>query len=282
MQWRKLAIGAFELSAIPVIAALSAIPRRQFNLPWLVGSSEFLAIRSEYVAWQDRHFEVIEQGAPWLHLIGRDVHETCSGGAPRSPALLDFSPRRGPGVGCARHVAAVYGFDGPEAERLRSLELAFPAAGWETGTRGLTGSWADISDAVLSRAPDALPAHRRWMAYRYTNLRWRPSAVIGHPSYGEGAPPWGDDRPPFAPHMRVSWLGVGQEITAMRDPNRTSNVTRNRLPLENSSVQLPELLDEAMRQYDHAMSVTMDLTYYANASPRSRPHRVRRHLLPTR
>jgi hypothetical protein len=172
MQWRKLAIGAFELSAIPVIATLSVLPRRQFDLPRLIGSSEFLAIRSEYVPWQDRHFEVIEQGAPWLHLIGRDVHETCSGSVPRAPALLDLSPRRGPGVGCVRHVTAVYGFDGPEAERPRSLELAFSVAGWETGARGLTG---------------------------YTNLRWRPSAVIGHPSYGEGAPPWGDDRPPFAP-----------------------------------------------------------------------------------
>lgn len=82
MQWRKLAIGAFEASAIPVIVTLSAVPRRQFNLPRLVRSSEFLAIRDEYVPWQDRHFEVIEQGAPWLHLIGRDVHETCSGGVP--------------------------------------------------------------------------------------------------------------------------------------------------------------------------------------------------------
>jgi hypothetical protein len=88
MQWRKLAVGAFELSAIPVIVTLSAISRRQFNLPRLVGSSGFLAIRSEYVAWQDRHFEVIEQGAPWLHLMGRDVYETGSGAVPRSPAPL--------------------------------------------------------------------------------------------------------------------------------------------------------------------------------------------------
>jgi hypothetical protein len=82
--------------------------------------------------------------------------------------------------------------------------------------------------------------------------------------------------------MRVSWLSAGQEITARRDPNRTSDMTRNRLPLENSDVQLPELLEEAMRRHDHAMSVTMNLTYYANASPRNRPHQVRRHLLPTR
>jgi len=281
MQWRKLAVGAFELSAAPVIAAMSAVPRRQFNLPWLVGNSEFTAIRTEYAAWQDRHFEVIERGAPWLHLIGRDVYETCSGGVPRSPALFELSPRRGPAVGAARHVTAVYGFDGGEAERLRSLELAFPVAGWETGwTRDLTGSWADISDGVLARAPDVLPAHRQWMAYRYANMQWRPGEVIGHPSFGGGTPPWGDGRPPFAPHMRVSWLSAGQEITARRDPHRTGIVTRNRLPLENSEVQLPELLEEALRWHDHAMAVTMDLSYYANLSPRNRPHRVRRYLLP--
>jgi hypothetical protein len=282
MKWRKLAVGAFELSAIPVIATLSAFPRRQFDLPRLVASSEFLAIRGEYVAWQHRHFEVIEQGAPWLHLVGRDVYETCDGRVPRSPALFDLSPRRGPAVVCARHVTAVYGFDGSETERLCSLELAFPVAGWEIGTRDLTGSWADIYDAVLTGAPDKLPAHRRWMAYRYANLQWRPSAVIGHPSYGEGTPPWGGGGPPFAPRMQVSWLRVGQEITARRDPSRTSSVTRNRLPLDNSDVQLPELLEEALRRHDHAMSVAMDLSYYANTSPRSRPHQVRRYLLPTR
>jgi hypothetical protein len=54
--------------------------------------------------------------------------------------------------------------------------------------------------------------------------------------------------------MRVSWLSAGQEITASRDPNRTGTATRNRLPLENSDIQLPELLDDALRRHDHAMS----------------------------
>lgn len=282
MQWRKLAVGVFELGAIPVIVIASGIPRRQFNLPGLVASSEFLAIRSEYVAWQNRHFEVIEQGAPWLHLVGRDVHETCHGRVPRSRGLFDLSPRPGPTVGCGRDVTAVYGFDGPETDRLHSLELAFPVSGWEIGRRDMTGSWADIDDAALAGPPDTLPLHHRWMAYRDTNLTWRPSAAIGHPSYGEGSPPWGDDRPPFVPRMRVSWLRAGEEITATRDTNRTSSVTRNHLPLENSDVQHPELLEEALRRHDYAMSVTMELSYYVNYSPRSRPHRVRRYLLPTR
>jgi hypothetical protein len=282
MQLRKLAVGVFELSAIPVIVILSALPRRQFNLPWLIASGEFRTIRSEYLAWQDRHFEVIEQSAPWLRLAGRDVYETCGGRVPRSRALFDFSPRRSPAVGCARQMTAVYGFDGPQADRLRSLELAFPVAGWEIGPPDLTGSWADISDAVLAGVPDTLPAHRRWMAYKNVNLQWRPGAAIGHPSYGGGTPPWGDGRPPFAPRMRVSWLGAGQEITARRDPSRTSKVTRNHLPLENSDVHLPELLEQALRRHDHAMSVTMNLSYYANTTPRSRPDQVRRYFLPTR
>lgn len=281
MQWRRLAVGAFELSTIPLTVLRAAIPRRQFNLPRLAGSGGFLAIRGEYTAWQDRHFEVIEQGAPWLHLMGRDVYETCGGGVPRPP-VLDFSPRRGPGVSCARNVTAVYGFDGPEADRLRSLELAFPVAGWETGRRETKGSWADIYDAVLACAPDALPAHRAWMAYRDVNLEWQPGAVIGRPSYGAGVPPWGDGRPPFQPRMRVCWLSAGQAIRATGDPNRASSATRNLLPLENSDVQLPELLDGALRRHDHALSVTMELTYYANVSPLRRPYRIRRYLLPAR
>lgn len=178
-------------------------------------------------------------------------------------------------------MTAVYGFDGPEAARLRSLELAFPVAGWQIGHGNLTGFWADIHGTVLARAPDTLPAHRRWMAYRYANLNWRPGAVIGLPSYGEGVPPRGDGRPPFAPHMRVFWRSAGQEITARHDSCRTDPATRNRLPLQNSGVQLPELLDNALRRHDHVLSITLPLSYYVNTLPRSRPHRVRRYLLPT-
>jgi hypothetical protein len=71
MQWRKLAVGVFELSAIPVIVIASGIPRRQFNLPWLVASSEFLAIRSEYV--QIRDSEVAGERGHGASLIRRGI-----------------------------------------------------------------------------------------------------------------------------------------------------------------------------------------------------------------
>ena len=153
------------------------------------GSREFKIIRDDGVAWLDRHFELIEQGAPWLHRIGRDVWDTCNGSVP-SPSLFDFAPKSGPGVVCRRAVTTVYGFDGQETG-IPPVAQAFSAAGWEI--RRISGG------ATLAV--------------------WRPGEGIGYPSYGEGMPPWGG-KPIIAPQMQVSWLSSGEGTTARRDPNR--------------------------------------------------------------
>jgi hypothetical protein len=251
MRWRKLAVGVVDLGAIPVILVLSVIPRRQFNLPRLVRSREFKVIRDESTTWLDRHFELIEQGAPWLHRIGRDVWDTCNGSVP-SPSLFDFAPKARPGVGCRRAVTTVYGFDGQETG-IPPVAQAFSVAGWEI----------------------------RRIAGGATLAAWRPGEGIGYPSYGEGMPPWGG-KPIIAPEMRVSWLSSGEGTTATRDPNRMHRVTRNYLPLENTKIQLSELLKEALWHHGNAMYVTISFGYYWNPWARGFRHRVPRYLLPTR
>ena len=70
--------------------------------------------------------------------------------------------------------------------------------------------------------------------------------------------------------------------TATRDPNRMHRVTRNYLPLENTEIQLSELLKEALWHHGHAMYVTISFGYYWNPRARGFRHRVPRYLLPTR
>ncbi len=157
MRWRKLAAGVFELSATPVIVIASGIPRRQFNLPWLVASDEFLAIRSEYVAWQNRHFEVIEQGAPWLHLIGRDVYQTAHGGVPRSRGFSIFRRGRAPASA---------------AEALLARQALRP-----TGDRG---SHTAVEDAVSAQFRGEIPAFTKPTFARFRETHH--SAQYYHPS----------------------------------------------------------------------------------------------------
>jgi hypothetical protein len=181
---------------------------------------------------------------------------------------------------CIREVTAVYGFDGPLLPRLRSLDQALPPAGWKLGTPALPQSWADL-DPGYAATTEKLARHRaRWMLYRQVNLTWRPSEALGYPPDGEGTPPWG--RPPLTPRMRVTWSSRGQETGWRPDPNKTQGATRGYLPQEVSESQVPELLEQALARYEHALTVNINLAYYSNPNARVHRYRVPRYILPTR
>jgi hypothetical protein len=55
-----------------------------------IGGREFADLHDASVAWLEQHFQVIEQGAPWLQRIGSDVWDFCKGGV--SSPFLRMTP----------------------------------------------------------------------------------------------------------------------------------------------------------------------------------------------
>jgi hypothetical protein len=254
------------------------LSRRQFNLPRWTRRQEFRALHRDSVMWLDSRFLLIEQGAPWLVRVGDDVLDFCQGGV--ANRFERRKGRSGASVGCIRKVTVVYGFDGELILRLRSLDQAIPLAGWQVGTRALPQSWADLDPDRAARAEGLAGWRMRWMTDRRVSLRWSPTAATGYPANVVEMRPWG--KPPFAPEMRVTWSSRGQSTGWRQDPDKKRDRTRNYLPLEISDLSVPELLEQALARYEHALTVTIPLGYYANPNAKVLGHRVPRYLLPSR
>jgi hypothetical protein len=225
----------------------------------------------------DSHFELIERGAPWLHRVGSDVWDFCRGGV---QPFLRLEGGFSAGAGCIREVTAVYGFDGLLLPLLRSLDQALPPTGWDMSELAVRQTWRDL-DPDSAATAEGLARHRtRWMIDRRVNLTWRPTEGLGYPPDGEGTPPWG--QPPLTPHMRVMWSSRGQETGWRGDPNKKQPTTRGYVAVEASESGVPELLEEALARYEHALTATIHLAYYSNPNARAWRHRMPRYILPTR
>jgi hypothetical protein len=272
---RALVTGTLRRAGALFLRALIAVPIRQIDLPRFTRRRKFRDLHRESVAWLDSHFELIEQGAPWLHQVGSDVWDYCSAQV-RNP-VLQFTPGFSAQGGCSREVTAVYGFNGDLTTCLHSLDQAISPAGWEMGELARGQAWADLNG---TEPVDTLARHRTsWMRERRVGLRWLPSAALPSPSFGS-ATQLPDQS--HTPCMRVTWSSRGQETGWQRDPNKTRAATRNYLPLEVSASETMDLLDKALTRYEHALTVTIRLGYYANRNARLRPHRMPRYLFPTR
>jgi hypothetical protein len=220
---------------------------RQLNLRRFVRRTEFVNLRAVITAWLDQHFQLLEHHAPWLHRIGADVYDYCSGTV-RERFFHNFMGQHTPRAtaSCHREVTVVYGFD--RADRADALVAAVAAAGWRH--------------------------------YRPSTLVWRPTAALDYPPGLADTPPWGDE--PLSPSMDVLLASPGP-VAEWRviPPNRAARTTRQHLPLEVSAADAPTLLSEAFRDHKHALAVTIRLWYYRNRFARARPYRLRRHLRPT-
>jgi hypothetical protein len=275
---RSLAAGGARMAGRTVFRALLATPRRQFNLPRWTGRREFGELHGDTVAWLDSHFGLIEEAAPWLRRTGSDVWDYCRGGV--SNQFLRLEGGSGAGVGCVREVTAVYGFDGRLLSHLRSLDQALTPAGWKLGTPALPQSWADLDPDSAATAEGLARHWTRWMIDRRVNLTWGPTGALTYPPGGEGTPPWG--RPPLAPQMRVMWTNRGESTGWRVDSNKARGETQNYLPLEVSESHVPDLLGQTLSEYEHALTMTINLAYYSNPDARLHRHRVPRYIVPTR
>lgn len=267
------------ISIFLVARALERLPRRQVNLRRWTRSQEFGDLRREAVAWLDRHFELIERGAPWLVAGGASVTDVCS-------AFIGNASfgQMGTGAGTesGRKVTVVYGFGGPLIPLLRSLDQAFPVAGWQLGTQASRQSWADLDPEAASAATGLARSYTRWMTDRSVTLEWHPTEALGYPPGLDRMRPCG--LPPFRPAMTVTWASRGQDIgwRMIEDAITMRDVTRNLVPLEVSELKVPQLLEGTLARYEHALAVTIGLAYYVNLNPKVRPYRMRRHVIPTR
>ena len=262
-----------RVGALPLrFLALLTGSRRQFNLPRWTRGREFRDLHSTAVAWLESHFELIEGAAPWLHRAGRQVRDTCSGQV--KGLALDLTPHFKASVSCAREVTAVYGFDGPLTARLRSLDQAIPAAGWELPARQ---TWQDFDSGTAATTPGLAEFRTRWVTDRQVVLTWRPTAALGLPAGGERMRPRA--HPPLAPSMRVTWSSRGQPPGWLGDPNEAKDTTRNYLPLEVSEPGVQELLEQALVRSEHVLTVTIELSYYSNPDARAWRQRIPRYIL---
>jgi hypothetical protein len=233
--------------------------RRQFDLGRWTADDTFVQLHDTVVIWLDRHFATIEEGAPWLDRIGVDTWDYCR--ATVRPRLeFSLGPRYRATAGCTRDVIAVYGFDGALAQRLGELSEALSAAGW--------------------RRVGPLPIRLWEDAHGEAVMKWRPSAALSHPPGMEGKAPW--EKPPLDPHMWLSWSSRGQDNRLRRDPNRLRTSARNLISVEFSGTEYWNLPDTALQEHEHVLAIKLDLSYYSNPDALRRPHRIPRHILPTR
>ncbi|MBF9069953.1 hypothetical protein [Streptacidiphilus fuscans] len=256
MKVRPLLIRTLKPLVRPIGFVL--IARRQFNLPRWTSRQVFVAQRAIVVAWLDSHFAALEHGAPWLHRVGSDVWDYCSGLVPSPFQGNLFEPRRFASLGCDRGVIAVYGFDGDLTERLNQLREALSAAGWER-TVWRSRAW------VPSDSGQA--------------FSWRPTAALSYPPGPDGR--LSSERLRRAPSLWVSWCSRGQATSLQQHAHRTRHSTRNRLVLESSATEPGELPDAALEKHDHALAVYLNFRYPDLDSP-ARRRREPRYLLPTR
>ena len=234
--------------------------RRQIDLSRWTRRSEFVDVRGAVVTWLDAFLVAMERDCAWLCRVGSDVADECRAEVRSSFELSFGAPRRRATAGCRRSVIAVYGFDGDLAARLTEFARVLSDLGWvgaELGvTQGLLGSRSSGS------------------------LHWRPAPAFAPPPTVAALPPWGNRM--LEPRMGVLWSGRGEEMRLRRDALWTRGESRNHLTLESSGTDFWSLPDRALERSEYALAVILEVGYYANPAGLERPHRLPRHLLPSR
>jgi hypothetical protein len=106
------------LFALMLLLVDEVWPRRAPDLRRLTARRDVAEAHSVITSWLDRHFELIESEAPWLHQAGRRVEDSCRTTWRREPWSLGHKPLE---VVCTRRVRTSYGCDGDLQIWLRLL-----------------------------------------------------------------------------------------------------------------------------------------------------------------
>jgi hypothetical protein len=226
---------------------------------------EFEAMQGAISEWTSANFAIVARGAPWLHLVGRRVDDSCQVRVDKRLAVHVAEV----GAQCDRFVVAVYGADGPLTERLEALGTLLSEAGWDSDFC----SWAMI--------PPAGPLHTRQSPA--TSLNWSRASgeqelvpPAGRPQTRSLTVGWISRGESPAPHQGIdgSYHAAGSAEPA--DPPRKED--RFWWPVEVSPADIGMLTERALAEHEHAIAIKLGATYYFNPDLRSFP--MPRKLLP--
>ncbi len=248
------------LLAIVLFALVDVWPRRVPDLRRLTARRDFAATHGAMTSWLDRHFELIESEARWLHPVGRGVEDSCRTTWHRAPFSLERKPAR---VVCTRWVWAAFGCDGDLQSGLTALSSALSAIGWGN-VRG--GNW-DVRGGLSQSAS------------QMRTLSWDPGGRLAP----ELLPLAGRSEVlRESVHMYVSWADRAEpgDMVAPRrsrsaDPARATLLYQ---PVEVSDDDAGVVAASALLRYDSTIMINVGADYYKNENVNARPDRLRKRL----
>ncbi len=256
-------------------------PSRVPDLARFTRSAGFRDVHAAAETWLDRHFEVIERGAPWLDRAGVVVTDYCWCHQDWPRGLLSARSQ----VMCVRRVAVSYGFDGSPRARLPELAAAMLGAGW--GTDWPPGP----SDGSAGTPVQALAGPDGW---RYGTPQWVPVSGLSRPP-GLHRTPGGSLPNALRPAMVVRGASRSQPVVAMTPllsttqeryslhhlPRESEQVPTPRyVPLQVTGIDVDDVEQAALARHERAVTISISLQYYVNLDTSARPDRLRKRLLP--
>jgi hypothetical protein len=252
-----------ELAAVFAIAFLMVSGIRPIRVPdlrRLTARPDVAEAHDVITPWLDRHFELIESEAPWLHRVGRRVEDSCrTTWRDIPPFSLERKPAR---VACTRRVRTSYGCDGDLQSRLTALASALSAIGWGD-VRG--GTW-DVHGG-FSRS-----------ASQMRTLSWLSARGLAHelPSLAGQSGALGKSA-----KIYVSWADRAEPDDTVAPPSAEA-ADRARATLLYQPVEVgddAEVLAARVRlSYENAIMIDVSADYYQNENVNARPDRLRKRL----
>lgn len=294
----RWALCIVKVLAFPVVWPLSQVAAKIFPPLWMgrpplptfivdlgrfTRGTAFRDRQATASAWLDRHFGLIEQGAPWLDRAGAEVRDYCTAGAGNTFTagwVRGHKFPATPSVACYRRVTAVYGFDGSLSARLPELADALFAAGWGEQSEPFKqrGRWT-YTKVALQGLPGA--GGRR-------NASWGPVPGLERPP-GMEIVPWNPRHRELLPYLVICWAGRGGPgIPGGLSAGHFGPVREDRVaspfyrPVEISDEDTGALQTRALAAHQHAVAIVVELDYYVNLNANERPHRLRKRLIPVR
>jgi hypothetical protein len=231
-------------------------PRWVPDLRRLARDHDFRQLRSGAAVWVDRHFELVDESAPWLDRVGRWVFDRCE--TDRRSQSFAFPPDP-PSLWCTRDVTAVYGADGNLPDRLAELRAALGGAGWTfTENSVLTGM--GIYESVI------------WPFHLSGVDRLVPPAGL-------------ETIPRLSLDMGVGWMSRDRPAelrttTGSTLPRDLSTATATYQPLEVGATGTDRLASEAVARHQHAIAIRIGILYYYKPNVNAGPGRLRKRPLP--
>jgi hypothetical protein len=262
------------------------LPWRPPDLRHFIRTAEFRELQSAAASWIELQFAHIQAEATWLDPAGRLVSDYCTVFGTRCRRSWDISTILGVGlwpvawVRCQRQVAVVYGFDGAIASQILGLVRVMERAGWQPYLQTRRGMVDPVPIRSITGHNGAAIGHWAGPHPRQENREPPQFAVVGP-----------RERSSQVCQVHVAWAtrtDPGHTVLHPVFPPPHDAQTRERRgfyqPVEFSGMALPadigEFAASAFERHEHAVGLMIELGYYENRATTTRPHALRKRLVP--